>query len=260
MPRIQVSSAEIYRTQRGQGDCAVLVDGAGNTFIGVREITGNDTDYYVRKHAPDGSLVGEWDVQGANGWKIDSGDLGASGDHLLVSTASHDLPPDPTGRYSAAGLAHIPGVFVPFTNQLPEGGAAGAFSPEGEPQPAPEVEVDYDRIKRETEAVVNFVVERIIGADQQNSLINRITTGPTISVRQALRGLQKDAAIQLLTGTDAQAEQYKDALFDFVKNANAGVQANILGGQDEWGVERRNELKAAVREVMEEIGIGQPEA
>lgn len=144
MPRVTVQSAEVYRTKRGQGDSAILVDAAGNTFVATREITGNDTDFYIRKISPAGVVMGEWEVQGANGYKIDGGDLGASGDHLLVATSAHDTPNPipPDGRWSAMGLAHIPGVFVPFDNQAPEAGGPDAFTPT-----ETEVEVDYPRIQ-----------------------------------------------------------------------------------------------------------------
>lgn len=158
MPRVTVQSAEVYRTKRGQGDSAILVDAAGNTFFGTREITGNDTDFYVRKVSPAGVVVGEFEVQGANGWKIDGGDLGASGDHLLVATSAHDTPNPipPEGRWSAMGLAHIPGVFVPFDNQAPEAGGPDAFTPT-----ETEVEVDYERIQTMIDAAKHWVKDQL---------------------------------------------------------------------------------------------------
>jgi hypothetical protein len=254
MTKIQVPSAEVYRTRRGLGEVDPIIDAAGNTFIAVREITGNDTDAYIRKHAPNGALVGEWEVQGANGWKIDGCALGASGDHLIVATASHDLTPNPEGRWSAAGLAHIPGVFVPFTGQLPEGGAAGAFTPV-----ETEVEVDYNLIR----GIVKQEVQAIIGADERNSLVNRFSHGD--DVRGQIRIVDKQASTYLIdranyndpTDPDHLARKFQDGLFEQVKNANAGVQANILGGVDAWGVARRDELKAIIREVIEEVNASE---
>lgn len=254
MPRVTVQSAEVYRTKRGQGDSAILVDAAGNTFVATREITGNDTDFYVRKISPAGVVMGEWEVQGANGYKIDGGDLGASGDHLLVATSAHDTPNPipPDGRWSAMGLAHIPGVFVPFDNQAPEAGGPDAFTPtDPDPDPTPGG-------GGVTKAEVQWLLEHIIGADENNSLVNRFSHGD--DVRGQIRIVDKQALVYLidranyedLTDRDRLAKKFQDGLFEQVKNANAGVQENILGGKDEWGQARRDELKAIIREVVNE--------
>lgn len=173
--------------------------------------------------------------------KFDVVEMLRSGDDLFVIGGTHT--PGAGARTLRLEGKRIPGAFVGIPEAIDEDGAGLSLTPVSEGG----TDVDYARV----EAIVNFVVERIVGAAQNDSLVNKITTGNQ-SMRQAIRGLDKDAAIQLLTGTDPQAEQYKAALFDFVKNANAGVQANILGGQDAWGMARRNELKAAIREVLHE--------
>ena len=59
--------------------------------------------------------------------------------------------------------------------------------------------------------------------------------------------------------SDETARQWQDALFQFVKNAAANPLANVLGGQDEWGAARRDELKEIIREVLDENFTIEPE-
>jgi hypothetical protein len=180
--------------------------------------------------------------------KIDTVTLTHTGDMVLVYLTTH--APGPGPRKLRRELAVIPGVWRTTPQHEAEEGGAGAYRG-GDMLPTPEVEpVDYEEIERR----VNFVVERIVGAAQSDSLVNKITAGQG-SMRQQLRALGKQATRELLTGTDQDAQQYKDALYQFVKNANAGVQANILGGQDPWGVARRDEMKAIIREVLQEIDV-----
>ena len=102
--------------------------------------------------------------------------------------------------------------------------------------------MDYDRIRAITRDELGLT-------EGQDSLI-QLYGGQ--GIRQGLEDKAKDAAIELLIGTDARAEAYKAALYDFLKNAAAGPLANVLGAHDAWGQARRDELKDVIREVLEE--------
>jgi hypothetical protein len=224
-----------FRTHMGLLNADPIVDAAGNTFTAVRFQDGNYTRVYVRKTAPNGAIVGEWAGIGPGGWKIDGMGLSASGPDLLVEAVAHDLPnpPPPDGRLSADGIGTIPGVFVPFGNQLPKAGEAGAFVPQIEQEP----QVDYDQIRAIVQAGIDDLAARF-GDD---------------GIRQGIKDKAGDAMQYMMSDSpEWKVRNYQDALFAFVKNANAGVQANILGGQDPWGAARREELKQIIREVLAE--------
>lgn len=171
--------------------------------------------------------------------KIDAVGIERSGRDLLVYAATH--APGAGNRALHICAKELTGVFDTNPQFEAESNGAGADVIPGEPGGG-DTEVDYTRV----EAIVEFQVNRM-----EADLISKFGGNPN-SVRQGIEDKAKDAGVELLTGTDDKATQYKDALFQFVKNANAGVQANILGGQDTWGVARRDELKAIIREVLDE--------
>jgi hypothetical protein len=233
----------------------VRVDDAGNQYEMTLFAKWNATIAYLRKYAPNGAVLAKWNIVCAGAphdtnyqnpaWngsgKIDEVQMCPTGRFMLVKLYAHNTNAE---RQNPVAQVLLDVGFVQFgAGQNPEFGGYPTYAPD----PAPEVEVDYERVER----IVNFVVERIVGAAQNDSLVNKITMGQG-SMRQQLRALGKQATRELLTETDADAEQYKAALFQFVKNANAGVQANILGGQDAWGQARRDELKEIIREVLRE--------
>jgi hypothetical protein len=233
-----VQSAAVYSTHMGLLDADAIVDGGGNLFQASRFQDGNWTRVYVQKVAMNGQVVGTWQVVAGHGYKIDGLGLTASGSDLLVATVAHDTPnpPPPDGRLSTFAMARIPGVFVPFANQVPKAGAAGAFVQE----PTQELDVDYGRIAAIVAAAVDDLAQQF-GDD-----------GP----RKAIFDKAGDADLYMIDPENYSREyktaRYQDVMFNFIKNANAGVQANILGGQDAWGQARRDELKQIIREVLSE--------
>lgn len=230
-------------------DSDFIIDAAGNLFlaIGVAEYPPtNSTWVEVFKVPPSGPVPAQpqWKVLPTNfgtpnPQKIDQVAVYYSGTDLLVEIVTHE--PGAAPRDTTVEQAVIPGVFVYEAGMQLHSGGPGAFAGGGQPNPEPGgADVDYPRV----EAIVAFVVQR--------ELTGLIQQFGGQGIRQGLEDKGKDALVETLTGTDERATQYKNALFDFVKNANAGVQANILGGGDPWGKLRRDELKAIIREVLDE--------
>lgn len=118
--------------------------------------------------------------------------------------------------------------------------------------------MDYAQIER----IVDFVVSRIVGAQQTNSLVQQFGG----NVRQGLEDKAKDSLVEATNpanyDSDPRARAYQDALYPFLKNAAAAPLANVLGAQDEWGQARQDELeeiiKRCVREVLDEGDDGIP--
>lgn len=240
----------LKRVEAGQFiDSDLVVDAGGNTFIviGAQNYPPtNDTWAEVYRVAPGAPMPAQpqWRVLPAgfgnpNPQKIDAVQVYYSGGDLLVTMVTHEPGPGPRDINVEVGI--IPSVFVYEEGMIQRSGGPDALSGVTEPAPDPGgTEVDYPRV----EAIVAFVVQR--------ELTGLIQQFGGQGVRQGLEDKAKDAAVELLTGNDQRAEAYKAALYSFVKNANAGVQANILGGGDAWGTARRDELKAIVREVLRE--------
>lgn len=181
--------------------------------------------------------------------KFDVVEMLRSGDDLFVIGGTHT--PGAGARTLRLEGKRIPGAFVGIPEAIDEDGAGLSLTPVSEGG----TDVDYARV----EAIVKFVVERVVGATESDSLVNKLTTG-NVSVRTALRQISKQALVYLQDPANYNdpndpehlAQKYQDAVFSFNKNAAANPLANVLGGSDAWGMARRNELKAAVREVLHE--------
>lgn len=241
---------DIVHTESGAGynDISAKIDAAGKQFLAIAATPDaantniTEVDLYMAPagqpypQAPDYHFVTPAGVAD----KIDCVTLERSGSDLLVYAGTH--APGAGNRALHVVGKRLPGVFstTPQFEQESNGPGADVIPSGG----GGTSEVDYARV----EAIVNFVVQR--------ELAGLVSLFGGQGIRQGLEDKAKDALVETLTGDDARAQAYKAALYDFVKNANAGVQANILGGQDQWGQARREELKAALREVLEE---GMPE-
>lgn len=161
-----------------------------------------------------------------------------SGTNLIVWAKTHQT--GVTGlRTVATEYAVITGVWhVTEADRLAEGGP-NAFIPTGGGGGDP---VDYDQVE--------VRIRKVLGIDTAvngETLAHRIS-GINGDYRQGLEDKAKSAAVELLTGTDQNAQVYKAALYQFLKDAAANPLANVLGGQDAWGAARRAELVAIVRE------------
>jgi hypothetical protein len=167
--------------------------------------------------------------------KIDAVGLERSGSDLIVYAATH--APGAGNRALHIVAKKLVGVFNTNPQFEAESNGAGAeVIPAG--QGGGGEPVDYDRIRAITRDELGLT-------EGQDSLI-QLYGGQ--GIRQGLEDKAKDAAIELLTGTDARSEAYKAALYDFLKNAAAGPLANVLGGQDAWGQARQEELRQIIRE------------
>lgn len=241
----EVASVPVYYTHHALLAGGGITDGNGNRFRAAQFnfSRSNTSRVYVQKIAPNGvTLLGHWQVALANNWKHDDFGLDYSGNDLIVWAVGHDTPnpvPD-EGRLSPLSEARIVGVFEnPGALEGTRGGASVSPAPqEGEP-------VDYEQIRE----IMRYEVERGNGRLADEFDPNGIAAGLRSRPGEGLAWFLDDANY----AEDETARKLQDTLFQFVKNANAGVQANILGGQDDWGVARRNELKQIIREVLQEI-------
>lgn len=243
----QVECSVLYLTHEGVLNADGVVDAAGNIFAGERFQVGNYTRIFVRKYAPDGvTLLGQWAVKGPRGYKIDGFGFCPAGPNLDLIIVAHDTPQDPANRLSASGRARIPGVFVPFGNQLPKAGADNAdpqAPQEGEP-------VDYEEIERRA---------KFAAKEALNEWVNT-WANPERGVRQTLKDLPGDALLYMTDPANKDKEYktgaYQTVLYEFVRNAAAAVWFNVLRGEPspgDWNIKRREELKEVFREVLREI-------
>lgn len=146
-----VTARPLFQTYHSIDAGDGMVDYARNTYelsiikgIGVQ---GNITVPFVRKIAPDGTVIDARRVETFDPAKYDIVFLYDSGASLMVGGRAHDYHAI-NPRLSWAVLAEIPNWIVPRPDGQPlkGGGAAGAFVPQedggggGEP-------VDYDRIQ-----------------------------------------------------------------------------------------------------------------
>ena len=145
-----VTARPLFQTYHSIDAGDGMVDHARNTFeltlikgIGVQ---GNVTVPFVRKIAPDGTVLDGRRVETFDPAKYDVVFLYDSGTSLMVGGRAHDYHAV-NPRLSWAVLAEIPNWVVPRPDGQPlkGGGAAGAFVPQGETGGEP---VDYDRIQR----------------------------------------------------------------------------------------------------------------
>lgn len=232
------------------------VDGDGNSFLATLFHKKNASIIYIRKVAPNGTVLDKWNVvfQGCphdanpdnTAWdgtgKVDGFDIYPSGSNLHVKLSGHVTNAQ---RDNLVNMAVLQGVYTPHTGTQPEDGRAGAYAPAGgEPDPEPGGEpVDYERI----EAIVEFQVQAGIAA-----LVEQYGGG---SVRGGIMEKVQDGVRDLFVENPpagSRARVFQERFFPYVRNANAGVWANILGGVDDWNRARRDELKQVIREVLEE--------
>lgn len=235
-------TVEVLPGARGSyGVITTLVDAGGNVFHAFKNeetADANNTWIQVQRYAPSGALTGRWDAHPPSPFKIDGVGLFHSGADLIVSATTHTHGTGP--RIKQVEAARIVGVFDYQPGFEEERGGPNAFVP-GFQEPPPGGEVDYNEIERRMKFVVDTYVQPRID-EKAGAVISNIIP----KVQYAFRhGLDE-------TNNVEPAPAFRDALYSYLKNAAAGPLANVLGGQDEWGQARREELKDIVREVLAE--------
>lgn len=147
-------------------------------------------------------------------------------------------------------------VAVPFPQGVsPESGAGPAvfYASGGEPDPEPGGEpVDY--------ALIKTKVHEALGLADGVTLVQAISGSASGQIRQGIEDKVKDALSELFQDPPQSAIEgtFQGRYFPYVKNAAANPLANVLGGQDAWGRARREELKAIIREVLDEYEEVEP--
>jgi hypothetical protein len=238
MPDIR---ATVLRSEQADTylDIGNLVDAAGNRFVavgtfefdpGARRNT-NNTWVDVFQYTPTGVIAGVWRVLPQAGYKADAINLSRSGADLIVTVVTHAAVSDkPRGVH--VETASIPGVFVTNPQFELEEGGAGAWQPT-----AQEVEVDYGQIRQIMVEEINRLVRPHVEFWAREAIGNIIPK----TMHAFIQGLDEN-------NTREPAPDFRAALFDYLKNAAANPLANVLGGLDEWGEDRRQELIATIRE------------
>jgi hypothetical protein len=179
------------------------VDGAGNSFVGI-VTTGNNNYVTVRRYTPAGVGAVIANVLpapgGTVGYKIDAAYMTHSGVDVIIDMITHDAT-SVKPRGIRVERAVIRGVWVPRLQE--EEGGAGAFVGSG--SGGGDVEVDYERIKADTAAVVeqwarttiaNIIPKTKIGVEQlfdggngsavvYQQLINTSYTGALGAIRDS---------------------------------------------------------------------------
>jgi hypothetical protein len=178
------------------------VDGAGNSFVGV-VTTGNDNYVIVRRYTPAGQGAVIANVLpapgGTEGYKIDAAYMTHSGVDVIVDMITHDAT-SIKPRGIRVERAVIRGVWVPRLQE--EEGGAGAFVGSG--SGGGDVEVDYDRIKSDTQAIVDAAVHSIKGQDNitLRVVIDNISVKAKKGVEELFDGGNGSAIVyQQLTNT-----------------------------------------------------------
>ncbi len=250
VPTIQ--SSTLFLTHLAALNADVLVDNAGNSFHAIRMQDGNWTRAYIQKIDRNGALVNQWQVIAAGGYKIDGLGIAASGADLIVTTVAHDTPNPvpPDGRYSSYGIAKIPGVFVPFGNQLPKAGAAGAFLPEMEAG----AEVDYNRIGQIVELKVAAAIDDLASRFGGNS------------IRQGIEQKVGDGLLYMSDpanyGKEWKTRQFQDVTFKRdMDRLYVGLNKHIIGENPGLPVENegfKKLIKQLLKEVLVENGLIKP--
>lgn len=120
-----VEAIPLFYTHMALLRSAIAIDGAGNSFFLAGFQDGNWTRGFLMKvHRDGGTILGQWQIRGAHGWKQDAISAFWSGLDLIIFGVSHDTPnPVPAdGRLSAAWKARIMGVWSPHGNVQAEAG------------------------------------------------------------------------------------------------------------------------------------------
>jgi hypothetical protein len=231
MPDIQLQPLPNHSMQ---GDVFVdtdgMVDAAGNRFSLLAQAVpanGNDTYITLYKITPQGTFI-SWVFRPSQGQKIDKANLLRSGNDVIVECITHAITSNKP-RLLMKESAVVQGVFVTTASYEGEEGGAGAWMPTG--NPPQEIEVDYQRISDIVDARVDAAVAQIVA-----NIIPKVQWA-------LVHGLNDNF-------TQAPAPELRDRLFTYLKNAAANPLANVLGGQDEWGEARRQELIDTIREAQ----------
>jgi hypothetical protein len=231
MPDIQLQPLPNHSMQ---GDVFVdtdgMVDAAGNRFSLLAQAVpanGNDTYITLYKITPQGTFI-SWVFRPSQGQKIDKANLLRSGNDVIVECITHAITSNKP-RLLMKESAVVQGVFVTTASYEGEEGGAGAWMPTG--NPPQEIEVDYQRISDIVDARVDAAVATIVA-----NIIPKVQWA-------LVHGLNDNF-------TQAPAPELRDRLFTYLKNAAANPLANVLGGQDEWGEARRQELIDTIREAQ----------
>jgi hypothetical protein len=233
MPDIQLQPLPNHSMQ---GDVFVdtdgMVDAAGNRFSLLAQAVpanGNDTYITLYKITPQGTFI-SWVFRPSQGQKIDKANLLRSGNDVIVECITHAITSNKP-RLLMKESAVVQGVFVTTASYEGEEGGAGAWMPTG--NPPQEIEVDYQRISDIVDARVDAAVAQIVA-----NIIPKVQWA-------LVHGLNDNF-------TQAPAPELRDRLFSYLTNAAANPIQNVLDGGDQWGVERRERLKDAIREVRDE--------
>jgi hypothetical protein len=143
-------------TSGSYGSTGMLVDSAGNTFIGYVDwppINSNDTSWTVRRFAPGvgGAQTGFWQRRAEVGWKIDDVHMTYSGDDIVMEATVHTftLP----RQKEVQILPPIENEFVYRAGMEYEQGGPNAYQPASEAQQSCPP-IDYLKIKTEVSAEV----------------------------------------------------------------------------------------------------------
>lgn len=184
-------------------DANSIVDAAGNRFVGVRVLNGNETWVYIRRYERSGEITGTWTVTAPGGAKLDSAHLDATGDTLLVTVTAHSIEGE---RFYVVGSASIEGVFAPYEGLQRRTGAPGAYVG-GSQQVA---EVDYERI----EGMVNAAADRVLA--ETANMIRAAREGWTFGLASEV----KNAMLDLINPGDTRDRErdYKHYWWRFMRD------------------------------------------
>lgn len=208
-----MANTQILIQEEGRGYIghALDYDAAGKGFLAVANADPNNANVVLVKvyRAERGQPFNPTPIDTMiPTWKVDAVQMTHTGNNLVVSVTTHE--PGEAPRTTMVETRVVAGVWTTTAGFEAERGGAGGFT--GGPQePNGGEPVDYNHIKTDT--------ENIVGANAANSLVKQITTGNQ-SVRQAIRGLDKDAMRQMIdkTNTEPIAQEYQYLLGQFIKD------------------------------------------
>lgn len=177
------------------------VDHAGNVFESDFWLRGNESAVEIRRYNPAGELTGQWTLRPPTGFKVDGYGIFQSGAHLLVLLCGHEAIADPQRR-NIVWRDQVENVAVPYPQGFaPVGAETDMDSWRGvDPNPAPEVEVDYERIRG--------IVQTVVAAEV-NRLASQFGGG---SVRGGIQEKVEDALVRLFD-PDYQGDDPRPARF-----------------------------------------------
>lgn len=230
-----------------------FVDGAvpANTVVGWTlnnplEI-GTQAALYAQYRSPDGSVMGEGIGTPEDGAKVDGSAAWQTGVRGAVLATGHALATPP--RKNGAYMGQLPFTLVPYQRgEVPLGSDGGFIPVEGGGGEL----VDYARV----DSIVRTAIGLGPGSDADPNSLLKAISGRNVaehgSFRQGIEDKVKDALTELFNDppqTDTE-RIFQERFFEYVKNANAGVQLNIIDGGDAWGQARREGLVQIVLEAL----------